>query len=89
MVTVRSLGIRFPAKEALMPDSCSESDAEIARLAKLVVEGEVPFPQDLSPEHEAQLTQAVRTLNRQKTVSFIARQIALAIHEGRTKGPVP
>jgi hypothetical protein len=78
-----------PRKEARMPEGNPKPEVEIPRLAQLVADGEIPFPQDLSPEQDAQLTQAVRILNRKKTVSFIARQIALAIHEGRTKGPVP
>ena len=66
-----------------MPDSCSESDAEIARLAKLVADGEIRFPQDLPSEAEVKLAESVRSLQRKRSVSFIARQIALAIHDKR------
>ena len=66
-----------------MPVSGSESDAEIARLAKLVADGEIRFPQDLPSEAEVKLAESVRSLQRKRSVSFIARQIALAIHDKR------
>ena len=66
-----------------MPVSGSESDAEIARLAKLVADGEIRFPQDLQPEIETKLAESVRSLQRKRSVSFIARLIALAIHDKR------
>ena len=70
-------------KGGTMPDSYSESNAENARLAKLVADGEIPFPRDLSPEIETKLVESVRSLQRKTSVSYIARQIALAIHDKR------
>ncbi|MEI6235485.1 MAG: hypothetical protein WCT04_20720 [Planctomycetota bacterium] len=66
-----------------MPVSGLESDAEIARLAKLVADGEIRFPQDLPLEVETKLAESVRSRHRKRSVSFIARQIALAIHDKR------
>ena len=68
-----------------MPNSSFESELDIDHLAKLVADGEVNFPSDLSPEHELQLVDSIRILQRRKTVSFIARQIADAMHVTRNK----
>ena len=66
-----------------MPDGVSEPGAEMSRLAGLVADGEVRFPSDLQPEAEIRLVESVRSLQRKRSVSFIARQIAQAIHDKR------
>ena len=63
-----------------MPDGIPKQEVEIPRVASLVADGKVAFPNDLTPEMEGQLAQSVRALQRKRFVSLIARQIAEDIH---------
>jgi hypothetical protein len=52
------------------------SPEQIARWAKLIADGQEPFPTGLRPEQEEQMLRRVRRLRRASLVRFIARQIA-------------
>jgi hypothetical protein len=70
------------ARHDLNPD-------QIARWARLIAEGQEPFPTGLCPAQEEQMLQQVRRLRRARLVSYIARQLAGDIageHGGRHGG---
>jgi hypothetical protein len=63
--------------------SGQQSPAQLTRLADLVACGELPLPVDLHPDQLEHLVREVRDRRRVRLVGFIARAIALDIHQSR------
>ena len=53
---------------------------DLDRMAKLVADGEISFPTQLSPDGRDRLMVKVSRLRRARFVRYIARSIALDIH---------
>ncbi|QDV52163.1 hypothetical protein [Gimesia fumaroli] len=49
---------------------------KLDRVAKLIAEGEFPFPNGLSPDQQVLLATEVRKRQQQRLIKFIARSVA-------------
>ena len=56
---------------------------QLGRVAELVANGELPFPENLPAERSQRLLVDVQLRRRRRLVQFIARTIALDIHRSR------
>ncbi len=60
------------------PEACTPT-ADVGRLAPLVADGEVDWPDDLPEQQAAELTAMVRRRRRSRLIKLIARLIAAQI----------
>ena len=56
---------------------------DLDRWAKLIAEGEVPFPTELSSLTQEMLAKKISQNRRHRLLRFIARAIAMDIHRSR------
>ena len=61
----------------------SPTQEQLGRVAELVANGELPFPENLPAERSQRLLVDVQLRRRRRLVQFIARTIALDIHRSR------
>ena len=61
----------------------SPTPKQFDRVAELVANGELPFPENLTAKRSQRLLVEVQQRRRRRLVKFIARMIALDIHRSR------
>ena len=71
--------------ETLKPETQtgSYSPEQLVQLADLVACGELDLPVELAPDQFERLVRHVRNRRRERLVDFIARAIAMDIHQSR------
>ncbi len=79
-----------PDRGAVEPNSAAlqarAPAVDVERLAALVADGEVPWPDDLSAHQATELAAAVRRRRRLRLVKLIARQIAAELWRDKPPG---
>ena len=63
------------------------TDEQVARSAKLIADGIMPFPPDLASADADALACRVQSIRRARLVQFIARVLALDLRHGDLKTP--
>lgn len=56
------------------------SPVKLDHIAKMVAQGELPFPENIEPEQMNQLALEVRKQRRRRLIRYIARSIAMDIY---------
>lgn len=67
-------------------DKNSQNKEDARKLAQLIADGEIPFPQDRDARDCHHLAALVRARRRQRLIDYLAHLVARAIHDTNTHG---
>lgn len=74
----RKIPIRSNRGKVLESDNLpvESNDLDVTRIARLIADGEVDWPEKLTSDQASALTTKIRNLNRSRLIKLVARLIA-------------